>query len=89
MKNAKDVLAGIKYQLGNAYTQRQKVEAEETVKEKANEFLKSIGYGDKRDYKKLFVNHFGNVTTWAKSKDVAKIAWVAKYGFIPYVYDYD
>ena len=49
----------------------------------ASQHLKSIGYGDKRDYKKIVVNGYPTVTTWARNMQVAKIAWVAKNGYIP------
>lgn len=56
------------------------------TKEQADEYLKSIGYGEKRDYRKIYVN--GMATNWAKSLDVAKIAWFAQYNQWPWAVEY-
>jgi len=74
------VLDQIKYALGNWLDKQGKEKAIQI----ANDYLKGIGYGNKRDYKKIVVNSYPTVTTWAKNQTIAKIAWVAKCGYIPH-----
>jgi hypothetical protein len=44
--------------------------------------LKSIGYGNRRDYPKIYVN--GLATTWAKNCRIAAIAYKALKGVHPF-----
>ena len=79
MPSDKQVLNSIKYKLGDFLNKNGKEEAMQI----AEQHLKAIGYGNCRDYKKIVVNGWPTVTTWAKTHTIAKIAWVAKHGYIP------
>ena len=51
------------------------------TQEECKEYLQAIGYGEVRDYPKIYVN--GMATNWAESVKVAKIAYKARYGVFP------
>lgn len=56
-----------------------------TVEQCKAELIK-IGYGEKRNYAKIYVN--GLATNWAKDCRIAAIAWKAKNGIAPYTVEY-
>lgn len=51
------------------------------TKEQAQAYLRDRNYGDKRDYRKIYVN--GLATTWADTLKTASVAWFEKYGEWP------
>jgi hypothetical protein len=79
MNKDTQVLNQIKHKLGDWLNKNGKQEAIQI----ADQHLKAIGYGNKRDYNKIVVDGYPTVTTWAKNHTIAKIAWVAQHGYIP------
>lgn len=51
------------------------------TKEQAQAYLKARKYGDKRNYRKIYVN--GLATTWADTLKTASVAWFEKCGEWP------
>lgn len=51
------------------------------TKEQADLYLKARKYGDKRDYRKIYVN--GLSTNWADTLKTAAVAWFLTYNSWP------
>jgi hypothetical protein len=58
-----------------------KLPAKQMTVDQCKEELSAIGYGDTRDYPKIYVN--GMATNWAKNCRIAAIAYKAKWGRHP------
>lgn len=52
------------------------------TKKQAQAYLKARNYGNKRDYRKIYINGFA--TTWADTLETASVAWFEKHGEWPH-----